>query len=299
MKIVQPITITDAALLSTNVPEVLYPNYDAGLSYSIGDRVHVVSTDSHKVYESLTDANINNNPATSTANWAFVSVTNPYLMFDKSVTSQTEYPDEITVEIQTVGRVLALALLNVSAAQVQVTMTDPVEGIVYDETHSLVSTSGIDSWYDYFFEPVSRLQDLTISTLPSHASPVIRVSLTGNNETVMCGTLAIGPTTNTGATQHGATVGIQDFSVKQQDDFGNYSIVERAFRKRATFTVIVPAANVDTLHQLLASLRATPVVYIGSDSYASTAIYGFYKDYTIEIAYPLFSICSIEIEGLT
>ena len=298
-KIVRPIPINDAALLSTNVPEVLYPNWDAGSTYALGDRVHVVGADSHQVYESLQAGNVGHTPATSSTWWVFVSATNPWLMFDQSVTSQTENPESIDVEIQTTGRVLALALLNVSAAEVQVTMTDPVDGVVYDETHSLVSDSGISDWYAYFFEPVVRLQDLVIVTMPSYASPTLRVDLRDPGETVRCGAVVIGPTTNVGETELGASVGIQDFSTKEQDIFGNYSIVQRAYRKRGTFPVVVEAGRVDTLQNLLAALRSTPALYIGAADYSSMAIYGFYKDFTVQIAYPTESLLDIEIEGLT
>jgi hypothetical protein len=135
--------------------------------------------------------------------------------------------------------------------------------------------------------------------MPAYASPIVNVTLNAPGEQVKCGALLLGPFAEVGDTQFGATVGIQDFSVKQPDDFGNYFIVQRAFRKRAAFTVMIDAVRVDTLQQLLASLRATPAIYIGADNYASTAVYGFFKDFTIEIAYVKESVCTIEIEGLT
>lgn len=299
MKIVQPITINDAALLFTNVSETLYTPYDAGYVFKTGDRVQVVGPDLHQVYESLQDGNVGHTPADSPDWWIYVSVTNPRLMFDQSVTSQTERADSIDVSLQTVGRNPCLTLLNVSAAQVHVEMIDVLDGTVYDKTFSLVSDSGIHDWYGYFFEPVVRLQDLTVLDMPSYASPVVNVTLSADGETVKCGALLLGAPTDVGGTEYGATVGIQDFSVKQQDDFGNYSIVQRNYRKTATFTVIIDAVRVDTLEALLAALRATPTIYIGTDQYASTAIYGFFKDFTIEIAYATESVLSIEIEGLT
>jgi hypothetical protein len=299
MKIVVPIAINDAALISSNVSETLYTPYDAGYPFAIGDRVQIVGPNLHQVYESLVNSNLGNTPAISPTKWVYVSVTNPWLMFDQSVTSQTANADSIDVSIQASGRNPCLTLLNVSAAAARVEMVDELDGVVYDQTFSLVSDSGIDDWYSYFFEPVVRLQDLTVLDMPLYASPIINVTLTAPDETVLCGALLIGPPTNVGATEYGATVGIQDFSVKQQDDFGNYSIVARAFRKRATFTVLIDAVRVDTLHALLSSLRATPTLYIGTDQYTSTAIYGFFKDFNIDIAYATESVCSLEIEGLT
>ena len=116
---------------------------------------------------------------------------------------------------------------------------------------------------------------------------------------MLCGACIIGLATNLGLTQYGAQVGIQDYSVKQRDDFGNYTVLERAFSKRGTFQVYVPAGMVDQTQTLLSSYRATPIVYIGSELYTSTMIYGFYKEFTQEIQYKNYTLCTLDIEGLT
>ena len=95
------------------------------------------------------------------------------------------------------------------------------------------------------------------------------------------------------------SVGIQDYSVKSRDSFGNYSITERAFNRRCTMQVLVDNAKVDPLVNILASYRALPTVYVGSNSFGSSMLFGFYKDFGIAIAYPTSSLCNIELEGLT
>lgn len=299
MRIVTPIKIDDAALLATNVPEVLYPQYDPGYVYALGARVSIIGPDVHQVYESLQAGNQGHSPAASPDWWIYVSATNPWLMFDSSVTSRTLNPNSIEVSLQTQGRILTAALLNVEGSSALLRMTDPVEGVVYEQTHSLVSTSGIDNWYAYFFEPIVRRHDLVVSDMPGYESPILDIEIRGMDETVACGVVVVGPTTYVGETSYGATVEIRDYSRKDQDDFGNYAIVQRSFSKRATFPVVVAADRVDSLHELLASLRAEPALYVGTSLYASTVVYGFYKQYSIEIAYPTESALSIEVEGLT
>ena len=299
MKVVIPEEINDAALLSTNVTEDLYPNYSSGTSYGLGARVHVVSENVHHIYESLVAGNLGNPPATSDTKWQYVSFTNPWAMFDNSVTTQTSNADSIDVSLQTTGYVLAIGLMNVSGVEVEVTMTDPIEGVVYNETHSLVSDSGVDDWFDYFFEPIVRLNDVLITGLPACAATIIDISVRSPGEIVKCGTVVLGPSIEVGSTQYGAGLGIDDYSVKTQDDFGNYSILERSFRKRADFTILVPEAAVDATMQMLAERRATPTLYIGADDYTSTMVFGFYKGFRTEIAYPAYSLLTIDIEGLT
>jgi hypothetical protein len=65
-------------------------------------------------------------------------------------------------------------------------------------------------------------------------------------------------------------------------------------------TALVRVENdyVAALHSVLSKYRAIPVVYIGSSSYEPSYVFGFYKDFNIEIPHPAYSLCSIEIEGL-
>jgi len=46
-------------------------------------------------------------------------------------------------------------------------------------------------------------------------------------------------------------------------------------------------------------LPGTPVLWIGSESFESLTVYGFYKEFSIDLAYPTVSYCSLTIEGLT
>jgi hypothetical protein len=99
--------------------------------------------------------------------------------------------------------------------------------------------------------------------------------------------------------QYGARVGIQDYSRKEKNDFGDTVLVERAFAKRANFDLILEKFETDQLQNFLAEIRATNALWIGSDEYESTIVFGFYKSFDILISYPTRSDCSLEIEGLT
>jgi hypothetical protein len=273
-----------------------YALYSAGTSYADGDIV--ISATTHRTYESLAGSNLGN-ALTDATKWTDIGPTNRWSMFDGSVTSQTSNPESIEVTIQTTGRIDSVALLNVDAVAVTVTMTDSVEGEVYDETFSLVSPSGIIDWYAYFFEPIERLADLYIGDLPPYAGAAIEVSLDGAGSTAKCGGLVLGLSKQIGETVYGSGVGIIDYSRKTVDAFGNYSVVERAFSKRANFTVNVPIGLTDQVQVLLSRYRAEPIVYVGADRFGSTLIYAFFKDFNVEIENPSFSVCTLQLEGLT
>jgi hypothetical protein len=301
MRIIRPITINDAALTSSNVPENDYAAYNAGTTYALGDRALYIVANKHWIIESLQAGNIGHTPTGVSTDtwWLLVGYDNRWKMFDGSVTSQTAMASVIDTVFATLGRIDSVALLNISAATARVKMTDAIDGIVFDQTFSLISTMGIGDWYAYFYEPIVRLQDFSTSDMPAYNAPTIEVILSDSGNTVLCGACILGLNRELGGTQYGLKLGIQDYSIKQRDDFGNYTILERAFNKYAQAQIIVDAALVDQLEIILAGYRATPIVYIGADDYGSSIIYGFYKDFSVLIAYPTHSICSIELEGLT
>lgn len=273
-----------------------YANYGAGITYNLGDVVIVPEI--HRQYESLQGSNTGH-PLTDPAWWLDLGVTNRWRMFDTSVSTQTANPDAIRVGITADGRADSVALLNVNGATARITMTDAFEGVIYDETYPLVSDSGIQDWYAYFFEPIERISDLVITDMPPYADALVEISIEEEGQMVLCGVCVVGLSKEIGMTAMGANIGIQDYSVKQQDGFGDFTVVERAFSKRANFQVLVDGAFVDPLLRLLAAYRAAPIVYVGDAGYASTVVFGFYKDFQIEIAYPDYSLCTLEIEGLT
>ena len=177
MKIIRPITVIDAVLASSNVLESDYPAYSPVTPYALGDRVIVVSTDVHRIYESLQAENTGHVPATEDTWWLEVGATNRWKMFDGSVTSQTSNADSIATVFLVTGRADSVALLNCSAASARITMTDLVDGVVYDKTYSMISGSGIADWFNYFFEPIERIADLAITDLPPYANSSISVTL--------------------------------------------------------------------------------------------------------------------------
>lgn len=238
-------------------------------------------------------------PVTNETYWGRVDSTNRWRMHDSSSASQTSNTTSIVNVYAATGYTNAALFGNIDCSSIRVVMTDDIDGDVYDETVSGVSPSGIQDWYAYFTEPIVRKTDILFSDLPLYANTTITVTISGGTgNTVYCGLCYIGNMLNVGGTQYGMTLGIQDYSVKSQDDWGNYSITERAYSRKMNALVRVENDYVGALHSLLSKYRALPVVYIGSDSYEPSYVFGFYKDFNIEIPHPAYSLCSIEIEGL-
>jgi hypothetical protein len=96
-------------------------------------------------------------------------------------------------------------------------------------------------------------------------------------------------------------VGIVDYSKKDTDAFGVTTFTRRAYSKRMSAKMMLENAQINKVQRVLADLRATPCAWIGTDvtGFEPLTVYGFYKDFSIDVAYATTSYCSTEIEGLT
>lgn len=277
-----------------------YAEYSAVTTYALADRVinAVTGAPTHHAYESLAAGNLGN-LLTDATKWLDLGPTNQLAMFDQINGTATTSSDDIDVSVDVTGRADGVGLFGLTAENVQVTVSTALSGTIYDETYSLISNSGINNWYDYFTEPIVYSEELVLTDIPLNNDPTIRVQITSASGGVLCGTLIIGQTRELGDTVYGFRAGIQDYSKKTVDDFGNYTIVSRPYAKRSTAKVIVENDKIDAVYQLLANLRTTPCVWAATDDRAITWVFGFWKDFVAEITNPLTSEFSLEIEGLT
>lgn len=295
MKLLRPYTITDGNLTS-NVPENDAGEYSATATYGAGEVV--ISSTLHRKYESLVAGNTGN-ALDDVSKWLDLGPTNRWAMFDTKNGTATTAASPIDIDVLVDGRADGLALLGLDATSVTVTMTAGAFGTVYNQTYDLLSDSGINNWYSYFTEEIVYASDLVLTDMPLYGDPTVSVTITNANGDASCGTFVIGQTRDLGGTVYGAKGGIQDYSRKETDDFGNYTLVERAFAKRNTYRVVCANAQVDAIFNLLATVRAVPVIWLGTDDYAFTWTFGWARDWAVEIAYPTQSFLTIEIEGLT
>lgn len=301
MKIIRPLAITDAVLVETNVPENDYPAYSLTDMYALDQRVIVVGPEIHNIYESLQAGNAGHAPATSPTYWRLVGPTNRRKPFDRSITSQVEQLNSVSYGLQTTGICNSIALLNMDCTIIHVTATDVDFGLAYEKVINPAATSGISDIYSYFREPITRITELALTDLPSYSNMRIDITLTNPGNMVRIGGIVVGMVRTIGSLNYGAAVGISDYGIKTRDRYGAFDVEEGDFSDRATFSVNVDAGDFALVKNLLKKYRSTPLVYIGVDDgpYASTIVYGFYKDFSIAIPYPTHCVCSLELEGLT
>ncbi|HYC66534.1 MAG TPA: hypothetical protein VEC14_17520, partial [Reyranellaceae bacterium] len=175
MEIVRSAPVNDSTLVSSSIGDTDdYPLYSGAATYALNDIV--IGVDHHE-YQSLDDGN-SGNALSNGAFWLDLGMNRKWRMFDLSNSSQSSAADEIDVSVSVSGRANAVSLLNIAADTVQIIATTVTDGEIYNQTFNLTSDSGINNWYDYFFEPIIRKGDLVVTDLPVYGNPTIQVIAT-------------------------------------------------------------------------------------------------------------------------
>jgi hypothetical protein len=257
-------------------------------NYAFSTNAIVSYTTNHRMYKALQNMAIAYTPgaAGNELFWLDWGATEKWAVFDGAVGSQAERADLITYEIDP-GIVDSVALLNIEANSVTVAMTD-VGGagapVVWTQS-TLVDDLFVTDVVDMSFP---------LTYLTPHL--VIEIEYTGG--TAKIGEIVVGQKKDLGDTHYNPSVSIIDYSIKEVDSFGNYTVLERAYSKRLTCSTTIPKTSLDATYNTLALHRAKAAVWVGSADYPSMIVYGFYKDFSITIPFPSYSLCSLEIEGL-
>lgn len=286
--VVSPAYTTKSRILYTSVSETTSV-WSSATTYALNEYVMYQG----RGYKSLQAANTNNNPITATTWWQDIGVGRVYSPFDTSPSTMAASSLGGSISYVIDGPCNYVGLFGITynstyPINVEINVRNTTTGATYSNKVTLTSVKDTQ----VAFSDIPNIGNLTSFRI----SPV-----TPSGGIVFLGNAVAGSATDIGSTQYGATAGIIDYSKKTADDFGNITLVQRAFSKRLSAKVLVPVANLNTVQKLLYSLRAKPAVWSASENdnfKEALVVYGFYRDFSTDIAYPSHSICNLEIEGL-
>lgn len=287
--------IASPGLIYSSATE-LYAIHSMITDYSVGARC----TADDKVFESLQTPNVGFDPTSNPLHWGAKGPSNRMAMLDSEISTQTSAASELLAVIRP-GFCNSLALININGVSLEVEITNGASGpVVYFMSMSLDSANVAD-WYQYFFEPIEKMTDVVIANLPTYDDAYITVRINGG-ENVLCGSMIIGTVYDIGGTQYGLSAGIDDYSRKDTNaTTGVTTFVKRNYAKRMSAELFVDNSQISKVYNLLASLRATPCVWIGvpdDNRFDFLTQFGWYGDFSVVIPYEANSLCSIEIKGL-
>lgn len=291
-----PISVADADLIASNVPENDAPAWLVGTTYAQGDEV----IHNHRVWKSTQAGNTGHTPAASSTWWSDQGATNRWRAFDQVLGQSVSNTGSITYTVRLTGKVSGIALFGLSAASLRVLARDISSGDVMSDSGvvDLVDTSEIiDAWTYFTWQPVYQTRWVTFG-VSGFVGQDLEITVDAGAGTAEVAQVAFGRSHNLG-TPTTATLSIEDYSLKERDDFGNARIVERAFSQEADVTVLVPKADTDRVQPLLEGLRATPAVWVPSETHLATMIYGWLADWSLPLDSDRHYLANLQLEALT
>lgn len=297
MRVIKSVVTTDAILTSSNIPEDEYPAWVSGTSYTALDKVIY----EHKIYERIVTGAGTITPDLDQINWLDSGYTNRYRMFDNIVSSVSSRTGGIEFTLTPNQVINGIALLNVNASTVRVVMNDSIEGVVYDRTKELRSSSNVIDYYSYFFAPLTNLADLDTAIfldLPNKPTATITVYVSSGAGLVEVGEVVYGVQSIVGRTNYGTAIGITSYSRKDKDEFGKVTVVKRKNSKYADYDIDIDNVNLAFVQRLFQDIDSVPCVFIGNPEMEELIVYGFYSDFKATISFPTVSKCTLRVEGL-
>jgi hypothetical protein len=299
-KMIPVLPITDALLTSSTIAE---PDTGDGAAYVPETTYALAATVSknHVNYESVQAGNTGNDPETDDGTWWSKQLaTNRWAVFDGYIQNQSTQADSATWVITPGAITNSVSLFNLTGESVTITVTDPIEGVVYDQTFLLVDNSAVIDAYTYFFSPIVTIDNLCITDLPPFGSAAISVTVTNTGGIAAVGQIAFGYAEVIGTTMDEVALGVNDFTRLNEDSFGRTFPVVRGYARTAIPAIAVDSFRVTYLERKLADQRGKPTVWAFDTRYGENqlAYLGFYNSYNFLYQYAEKSFLDLDIRSL-
>ena len=221
---------------------------------------------------------------------------NPDYMFSSGMTdsefltTQTENPNLIEVEIgfDNCDRV---ALFNIDAYSVDLELTN-------DDTSEVVHTKSVDLEITGY---AGEYKEWAIIPMHIYANATMKISINKSGGTAKCGQCGIGLSSRLGGTRYGAAPGFLDYSIKDEDEFGQTYLNQGAWAKRQDINVLFDLAALDAVFEDLVNIRGS-LVYVDANNesteFESLMLFGFAEDWSIRVDNPAKAILTMSIQGV-
>lgn len=303
MKVLVPIKREEFLSLSyTRMPVSYHPAWSSTTAYTVGQQVY---KGEHEYIALAPSTGVDPAVPAESPVWFRTGMVNRLKAFDEVIYDQAvgdgtgSYSD---FRIEAGTTITTVALFNVEAREVQVILVDKATSAqISARTIDLLKDDYISNWSDYFFETPNARNEALFDDLVVYPGTYLYVRIHAAGTAPRIGQIVVGRSYVLGQLNEGTSVGIQDYSRKERDEWGNPSIVERPFSQRADFDVSVPSRNVRQVQNILARVRARPAVYFDDEdeenSYGTT-VYGYYQDFGVNLKVGEYSHMTLEVEGL-
>ncbi|KIC19619.1 MULTISPECIES: hypothetical protein [unclassified Leisingera] len=284
--IIAPMTVTDAELTASNIPENDHAVWDAGTSFGLGAKV--ISTTSHRIYESMQAGNQGNDPVSDDGTWWLdLKATNRWSAFDQRRSNRASYAEEITYSIVPSQDCDAISLFGLSAGSVQIEVFDGAT-LIYDQTFAMADTGHVVSMYTYFFGGVVFQRQKVLNGFPGYIGHRIDITISAPGSVAEVGHIVLGRNHILGEVMNLPNIQHVSHSRKGYDDFGDEILVKRGSTRRVEVDLIVQTLQAPRVMDIIAEVDGVATAFYLSGDAPSYGIegLGFVDDHSqpIDIA---------------
>ncbi len=279
---------------------IFYDAWSSGVTYVAGDIVSVITTNSHRLYQSLQASNLNH-AVTDPAWWQDAGVTNTWASFDLYRNTKTVRASPYTFTVTPGIRINSLFAVGMVADSITITIMSGAS-VVYNETINLSTRNTLD-WLSYYFGRFGTKDSLARFNLPMYMNAVITVTLTRTSGNVSLGGFGIGVAQYIGRAQYQAQSDSKNYSVVERDNSGNATLIPKRAVPKTNQVVKVAKAYVPTIIDLRESLDAVPAYWSALDDdtspyFKALQILGFYTKFVIGVDFPDEAQIQLELEEI-
>lgn len=305
MNYIEPITITDALILSgTNVAEPFTGEtaWVSGGTYAIGDKR--IRTTTHKVYRAITaHTGVTTLPENDPTNWQEYAPTQRWCPFDEysaaTVTTRTDANIVYALQARYANSIYLSGLIGKT---VTVRVNDVAGGAeIYNRATNLKRDS--TSYYDYYFGQRKKITKLLLTDLPIRAAAEVVVTVGADSaQTRALGLCVIGKKRNfkmngIGGAEWGFTATPKTLSTISSSFDGKVTITPRYSYIELRGNTSFETRYADFAVQQLTDLLSRPVVWFATEKAGFDGLQTFGLA-TANMSYtPAMTRAEIEVKG--
>lgn len=268
-------------------------------SYKRNDEV--IKSSTKRKYRCAVDATfddpelgVNLSPPT----WVDIGAVNRWMPFDRQPAQQAVSDDPVYYKLKPGEFIRTLSIFNISrVTNVNVKVTDPVDGVIYDKDFDLVDNSNVVDMWTYLTLPISFKKELIITDLVCFRDSEIEITINGDNPAV--GAIVTGNESPAGRCVTGTGVRSNQFSVRKENGFGGFDIIQRGVGKIVRFRVAYDISQIEYLTNLLESIDSVYCVFIGDLPDGKViSVYGVLDPYQSDFETPTVNTLEFDVLGV-
>lgn len=287
--------------LSINVP-ITETEWNSSSVYNYGDEAR--DGNYIYVYAGVSGTNTADSPANNALAWVQSRPTNQYAMLDGKSSSQTIRTSPLIFEV-TMRNYDTATLMNIEASDVlfEVVVIATNE-VIYSQSFSTNDQSNIVDFYSYCFADFDLTNYVYNRSLPLQGSDTkLRITVTKDSGgSVKVGRLCIGKSFYIGELTYGCSLGLESYSIKSTDEFGNETLLQRGAVELNNYDVRCGTSALPTLRRKAIELDAIPVLFIGDESDNSVLenllTFGYWQNFSLVATNPTYSNVSLTVKGV-